>query len=438
VFNWRKHLNRRFLNDQIRNSRHHGIRIAGPTGHTHVRNGTCTTSTQKRFQHALDLEFWEHLPLNSHDSASSIVRDSFVEKRGPAATAGINGGTPEQTHVFWEGFQINGTLASSRYFGLHSLNRMELESAGYGARLSFVPGGALWMSQDKTSGPLKAKLIGLGDIPFASSQEATALNQSSSAVHAAASLSGELLPGKLSIGANVEFGRDSGDAIVYPAGIEQNIQGSQQATLHASSKLNLQIAERHSLALVFAAHSSSERNLLYQGSIDQAARVSRADRFWLLGLIWKKESLQGLQFTTRLGVQRSEANVRPTLCSEAGVDCQTIAPLVQLDPLYFYQIAPWIDTPVQTSLDASASAKVPVGESRWVKHEITANIRTRVSVQNDKTILVSGSRYIFEGDSPFIRQDQFMATRDPNDLRPGWFTDQATYRMLTVSQATHT
>ena len=384
--------------------------------------------------HEVERRFWDRLPLENRDSASSTLRAHFVERRGRSWDAGINGGTPQQSHVFFEGFLVNGTLASARYFSIAALDRMSLASAGYGAQLAFAPGGALLLSLPNIPKKLQVRLLSLGEVPLASNQPKDPRTSDSTQLRAAIGVEGVLLPGRLGLATTVDVGRASQDRIADPTAQSPDIPVAEEANLRLAGRLDLKMAQAHTVSLVYAAHVGRTEGT--RGQADKDANMNRAESFSLLGLVWHYNHASGLRLTAQAGAQRTHDSSEPSLCRKSD-DCRRVNALFQLDPLFVFQNAARLARTVETSLDTSVSASVAAGTMGWLHHALVADLRARTSSRNLESLTPGDSVFVFRGDQPFSRQERFMASRDAQTLQPGPFRDAAQFRMLTVSLEDH-
>lgn len=385
--------------------------------------------------HELESGFLDRLPLENRDAASSTLRAHFIERRGRSWDAGINGATPEQSHVFFEGFLLNGTLASARYFSIAALDRMSLASAGYGSQLAFAPGGALSLSLPDTQGRLKVRLLSFGEAPASSHALGGPDTNGSTQLRAALGVQGVLLPGRLGVATTVDVGRASQDMISDPRGLLPEVPVAHEATLRVAGRIDLRLAAAQQLSLVYAAHAGRTENT--RGVLDQHAAMDRAERFSLLGLVWRYQHASGLHITARAGAQRTRERSEPSICARSSNDCRMVSSLLQLDPLLVFQNAARLAQAVETLLDTSVFAGLATDSTAWLHHDLVAGARARTSWRSFETLAPDNALFVFDGDQPFTRQEHFVASRDAQTLQPGRFRDDAQFRMLTVSLEDH-
>ena len=394
-------------------------------------------STQSR---VFDRDFLDHVPLENRNSVLSVLRNHFVEwPVSNSQTAGINGATGEQTHLFFEGFQIDGPLASSaRQFGFPSVGRLSLDSAGFGSTLAFAPGGALRIDLPSVKTPLTVSVVALSETPYAPSQTALSTTHDTSKRQVALELRGVLLPNRLEMVAVIDTGsEDRGPSAMDPTGLRRTPLTSERRATHLAGRFDWYAAPTHTLSLVYAAHQSNQAKVGLRSFTEDGALSDAKENSWLTGLVWQHQRPSGLRLNGRLGLQHRNNDLRPHLCAKSPLECEQINPLMQTSPLLAFQNGPIISQSQQTSLEGTFLVDFFKDGGSLGRHHLVSQAKVRASWRHHNEVVPGGAVFVFDGDAPAFRQQQFQATRDPQTLTPGWFSDQSQHRMMTVSLEDH-
>ena len=286
--------------------------------------------TTAQVKEVYEERFMDHLPIETRTAIEEFVGNN-VPGASPVSrrTARIRGGNVEQN-----AFMVDGFLMNNQKTMYKTLSALEVQTAGYGADGSTVPGGLITMVTKTGSNRLEMDVSGFREDsrlrPFTDDGDPQYLFTNT---FLNGNVSGPVLPDRLWYYVNLEARREYQEREPDPSGLFVDPAAYRYGNLRGTAKLTWQLTSRHRLQSFTLINRDYSHNRDANPSTAAEAQFGNADLDWFTGLTWDGLLTDNLTLRSQVGFTRFLFQQTPDRCGDDRALCQGLPAIVQTYPV---------------------------------------------------------------------------------------------------------
>jgi hypothetical protein len=274
-----------------------------------------------------DIDFVQSIPLGSRDG----VYASFLNEVGGVNGGAVRGGTPGQTLITMDGFDLRGQSPT-----LKAAAAYEISVGGYGAENAMSPGGMVNLVSRSGSNRFEFEFNATYQSNYLRFFTDAGDNTSNSVYNyfINPTISGPIIRDRLWFSLNVETYAEQYDAPKDPNGYLPDTLPGGKVVPKGTLKLTWQINGRNKLQSVTNFDLPNQWN--QKGGLGYTAdsQENRHGERIFEGLIWESLLSDNLVFRSQVGVTTVPMHTYPRTCESQPVTCDHIAPVQQNYPVF--------------------------------------------------------------------------------------------------------